>query len=166
MVSNCHTNSERENYANELAKFINVTVMGKCGPMKCKADSKSEDICLQELKSYKFYLSFENSICDDYVTEKFFQRAQDDILTIVMGGTNYDKVAPPHSHLNVKDFKSPQALAKYLKYLDGNDEEYLSYFWWRDHYRVATDSRASGKGTGWGLRHPASTRSESGLLKL
>eukprot|EP00095_Tigriopus_kingsejongensis_P002490 maker-scaffold64_size435223-snap-gene-2.27 protein:Tk02490 transcript:maker-scaffold64_size435223-snap-gene-2.27-mRNA-1 annotation:"predicted protein" len=140
MVSNCHTNSERESYANELAKFINVTVMGKCGPMKCKADSETKDICLQELKSYKFCLSFENSICDDYVTEKFFQRAQGDILTIVMGGANYDEMAPPHSHLNVKDFKSPQALAKYLKYLDGNDEAYLSYFWWKDHYQVATDS--------------------------
>ncbi len=34
---------------------------------------------------YKFYLSFENSLCRDYVTEKFFTRAGN-ILPVVRGG--------------------------------------------------------------------------------
>ena len=36
-----------------------------------------------------FYLAFENSKCDDYVTEKFFATAKMDIVPIVMGGSNY-----------------------------------------------------------------------------
>ena len=36
-----------------------------------------------------FYLAFENSKCDDYVTEKFFATSKMDIVPIVMGGSNY-----------------------------------------------------------------------------
>ena len=33
-----------------------------------------------------------------------------------------------------------QALAKRLQYLNRHPAEYLSYFWWKDHYRVRTDA--------------------------
>ena len=46
---------------------------------------------------------------------------------------DYNRVAPPHSYINAGDFDSPKALAKYLHYLDNNDEEYLSYLWWRSN---------------------------------
>ena len=45
-------------------------------------------------------------------------------------------MAPPHSHINIRDFDSPKELADYLLYLDKNDTAYLSYFWWKDHYRA------------------------------
>ncbi len=35
--------------------------------------------------THKFYLAFENSICKDYVTEKFFTR-MGHMVPIVMGG--------------------------------------------------------------------------------
>ncbi len=47
---------------------------------------------------------------------------------------DYAKFAPPHSYIDVKDFKSPQHLAEYLNFLIENPEEYLTYFWWKDHY--------------------------------
>ena len=34
---------------------------------------------------YKFYLSFENTLCEDYVTEKFYRPLEQAILPIVMG---------------------------------------------------------------------------------
>ena len=76
----------------------------------------------------------------DYVTEKFFQRAKDGLLPIVLGQANYSQIAPPHSYIDVFDFDSPKKLASFLHMLDKNDTEYLSYFWWRDHYQVISDA--------------------------
>ena len=65
---------------------------------------------------YRFYLAFENSMCRDYVSEKVFQRMADSlVIPIVMGGANYSAHLPPHSYINVEDFKSPKELASHLK---------------------------------------------------
>jgi hypothetical protein len=37
----------------------------------------------------------------------------------------------PHSFIHVDDFSSPSELSAYLKHLDRNDAEYLSYFSWK-----------------------------------
>ena len=41
-------------------------------------------------KDYKFYLAFENSLCTDYITEKFFGVLKLNIIPVVMGAGNYD----------------------------------------------------------------------------
>jgi alpha-1,3-fucosyltransferase len=84
---------------------------------------------------YKFYLSFENSICEEYVTEKFFEIANRDIVPIVYGGADYKRIAPPHSFIDALEF-TPEALAQYLTILDANDELYNEFFWWKSHYKV------------------------------
>ena len=74
MVSHCATDSRREDYVKELRKYIDVDVYGKCGELHCKkaVHHQSSSECYDMIESkYKFYLSFENSICADYVTEKF-----------------------------------------------------------------------------------------------
>ena len=43
-------------------------------------------------KGYKFYLSFENSLCSDYVTEKFWKILKFNIVPVVLGGADYSKV--------------------------------------------------------------------------
>ncbi len=49
---------------------------------------------------------------------------------------HYKDMLPPHSYIQVEDFPSINILADYLKHLDQNPAEYLSYFWWRDHYQL------------------------------
>ena len=75
---NCDTKSKRELYVKELQKYIDVDIYGKCGPLKCPDNPKVYDPrmnkeCYDMLEqNYKFYLSFENIFCKDYVTEKLF----------------------------------------------------------------------------------------------
>ena len=70
-VSNCGARNKRLEYAEELAKYIDVDIYGACGPYKCSR--MDQDACLGILRrDYKFYLAFENSNCDYYITEKFF----------------------------------------------------------------------------------------------
>ena len=54
--------------------------MGACGGLS-DADIPSED-------QYKFYFAFENSNCDDYITEKFFNSIRRaDVVPVVMGAS-------------------------------------------------------------------------------
>ena len=133
-VSHCRTSSKREHYANQLKKYIDVDVYGRCGPLKC-GNSRRRNSCLSTLsKSYKFYLAFENSICRDYVTEKFYNALSNYVVPLVNGAVDYKQFAPPGSYIHVRDFKSPKHLADYLKYLDSNQTAYEQYFEWRKYY--------------------------------
>lgn len=138
-VSHCKTFSDRESYVKELQKYISVDIYGACGSLKCGVTEKrfSEGHCNRMLeRDYKFYLSFENSICKDYVTEKFGRTLRYDVIPVTLGGANYTKVAPPHSYINALEFSSPRQLATYLKYLARNQEEYLKYFEWKSKYTI------------------------------
>lgn len=129
-VSHCKTQSKREQYVTELSKHIPVDIWGRCGKNKCgsKQDYKVCDATILST-SYKFYLSFENSICDGYVTEKMWRLILKPITTIpiVMGGANNKSILPNHTYINVKDFPSPKDLADFLKRLDKDDKEFNEY---------------------------------------
>jgi alpha-1,3-fucosyltransferase len=138
MVSHCKTHGQRETYAKELSKYINVDIYGRCGNLTCAKHSlhHSDPKCYDMIElTYKFYLSFENAICPDYVTEKFFKIMGHHIVPVVYGGADYSQHAPPHSYIDARKFK-PKELAAYLKLLDANDTLYNEYFWWKDYYSV------------------------------
>ena len=124
--SHCPTHSRREDYVAELSKYIPVDIYGKCGPLKCL--TRNDKRCEVLLDEYKFYLAMENSLCPDYVSEKFYRALDKNIIPIVYGGADYTEYAPPNSYINVADFSSPKALAEYLLLLDSNDALYMSYF--------------------------------------
>ena len=97
---------------------------------------------------YKFYLSFENSICQDYVTEKFFNAMNRTIIPVTLGGTNYTEIAPTHSHIAViPDYLDPKSLAEYLHFLDDDDSKYAEYFWWKPYY--SNVKKAYDRGQAW-----------------
>lgn len=132
-VSNCGARNGRRQYADELGKYIQVDIYGACGPNKCPRHNAEH--CFNMLdKDYKFYLSFENSNCRDYITEKFFVNGlSHDVVPIVMGAhpNDYKRAAPPHSFIHIEDFDSPKDLAEYLHKLDKNDDLYNEYFQWK-----------------------------------
>ena len=133
-VTNCKSKL-RLDYARHLQRYVSVTVYGRCSCFFAKRGScKHFDAdCDKELSKYKFYLAFENDFCDDYVTEKYWERIQQEVVPIVMG-LNYDGLAIPGSYINVNDFGSIKELAEYLLYLDKNDDAYNKYFAYKTKY--------------------------------
>ena len=132
-VSNCAAPSKRQEYVRELQKHIPVDIFGACGPHKCSRGRG--DSCLKQWeKTYKFYISFENNICDDYITEKMSQPLSHELIPVVLGGGNYTRDAPHHSVINARDFSSPKHLAEFLIKLAGDEARYQSYFAWKPHY--------------------------------
>lgn len=90
-------------------------------------------------------MAFENSLCKDYLTEKFFLTLQYNIIPVVLGMGNYHDYIPKSGYINVNDYDSPKSLAKYLKYLDKNKTAYNSYFKWKRYViiRNYTEPHAS-----------------------
>jgi len=72
-------------------------------------------------RRYFFYLAFENSLCVDYVTEKFWRTLRLDVVAVVLGAANYSRLVPPGVHVDVRDFRSPRHLADRLRALMTRD---------------------------------------------
>ncbi|XP_042232480.1 alpha-(1,3)-fucosyltransferase C-like isoform X2 [Homarus americanus] len=70
-VSNCWTVGGREELVKLLRKWIKIDQYGQCGSLSCVRKNSSGCYSMLE-KNYKFYFSFENSLCQDYATEKLF----------------------------------------------------------------------------------------------
>ena len=129
VISNCY--QPRMDYIRELQKHITVDVFGRCG-RPCEQ-------CFDYLPRYKFYLSFENCICKDYITEKFYNRALvPQLVPVVINKANLSNVhvAPPGSYIDASDFKSAKEVADYMITVSSNSTLYNSFFEWHSHYRV------------------------------
>nr|CAB3247507.1 alpha-(1,3)-fucosyltransferase 5-like [Phallusia mammillata] len=119
-------------YALQLAQAgLDVHFYGAC----FNNTDEFNKLSWSQLDSFKFYLSFENSVhCEDYVTEKFWVNGLlSGRVPIVFGASkeNMVRLAPPGSYIHTEDFKSPGHLAEYLSKLDKNETAYRRYFDWR-----------------------------------
>ena len=113
-VSNCETAVGRENLVDMIDYLTQVDIYGNCGDFYCS--QKEEVNCLNLLgEKYHFYLSFENAMCKDYITEKFFMVLNQNVIPVVFTGANMSAVAPPHSYINVADFPTIQELVAHLE---------------------------------------------------
>ncbi|XP_050730161.1 alpha-(1,3)-fucosyltransferase C-like isoform X1 [Eriocheir sinensis] len=123
-------------------RHISVDVYGKCGSKKCghslsfRSEGRLQTECNTLIEGYMFYLAFENAICQDYITEKFYQALTLDVIPVVLGGGDYLNEAPPHSYIDALAFPSPKKLAEYLKRVAENREAYNRYFAWKPYYTV------------------------------
>lgn len=142
-VSNCESFSRREDIVEKIGQHITIDVYGKCGTLSCPTGGEhfyKNEACYEMLsKNYKFYLSFENSLCVDYVTEKLFNILNYDVIPVVYGGANYTHILPANSYIDVRNFTSAQQLVDYLNYVGDNEAIYKSYFEWRKDFRVKFD---------------------------
>ncbi|OWF34960.1 Glycoprotein 3-alpha-L-fucosyltransferase A [Mizuhopecten yessoensis] len=130
-VSHCATSSKRESYVKQLAKYVNIDIYGACGKLVCGFKFKE---CLDR---YKFYLSFENAICRDYITEKVFNIYQvaSNTIPVVRGFKGQAAMfLPPGSYISTDEFSSAEELSKLLLQLSTNITSFQSYFRWKHFY--------------------------------
>eukprot|EP00940_MAST-03C_sp_MAST-3C-sp2_P002285 g2285.t1 len=151
MVSNCKTPSRREVFVRDLRRHVEVDVFGSEPCLlddddddvrvslkdECPNDSRSrpDDACVDKImQRYHFYLALENSICRDYVTEKFWNALRRSIVPVVFAGDWYDDLIPKGYKVFVRasDFPSTQALAEYLRQVRNDEQLYREYFRWRE----------------------------------
>ena len=138
IVSNCNSHSKRENLVHEMQKLTPVDIYGACGPLDCPQSGSGGDAgwkCYQMMEGrYKFYLSWENAFCKDYVTEKYFEIAKYNIIPVVLNGAEMEQIAPKHSYISLEDFNSLPDLVEYLSLVEKDKQLFASYFWWKDFY--------------------------------
>lgn len=95
IVSNCDTVSQYGRYIKILKKELHrhkhvVDIFGPCGNKKCSHNSLHNCFALLELKYY-FYLAFEDSLAEDYVTNQVLTALYHYTVPVVFGGANYTR---------------------------------------------------------------------------
>ena len=133
--TDCDTPSDRDAYVKELMKYIKVDSYGKClhnkdlpKHLRNPVTSMDSDELIGIISQYKFAITMENAICGDYITEKFWRALYAGSVPVVKSSPSIKDWAPDnHSIIVVDDFPSPEALSKYLLYLDQHNEEYEKY---------------------------------------
>lgn len=92
LVSNCDSDNFRHVYVTKLQEnllhfSLKIDVYGHCNDIECPNDDCDSMLS----KEYYFYLAFENSFSDDYVTEKVLHGYNNYVVPIVFGTSNYTR---------------------------------------------------------------------------
>ena len=132
--SGCDTPSMRDEWVEELMKHVRVDSYGGCLhnkdlPRELRGSEKMrERDYLGLLAKYKFVISIENAVCDDYVTEKLWRTLQVGAVPIYLGAPNIEEYLPhPRAAVLVKDFGSVEEVAELVMQLDRDQAGYESY---------------------------------------
>lgn len=151
-VSNCHSfapykvTSGRLEYVRELKQWIDISVFTHSNWCSWKWWILSQILAKtsnqpDNMNNYTFYLAFENSLCKDYITEKFWSviNVNSLVIPVVLGGfdmSDYESIAPPNSYIHARNFTSPQKLAEHLKYVASNPAAFNYYHQWRNSHTL------------------------------
>jgi len=141
LISNCK-DQERLVYIEQLRKALPEGVLqiyGHCGlSVPCSDRDESSDCYQNFFRGFKFFLAFENTRCEGYITEKPFRAFEHNMVPIVNGGfgrEDYDRLnIPRDAYLHIDDFISISALAEYITEM--SESTYNSFFAWRKDYVV------------------------------
>ena len=144
--SHCSTVGRREEYGRLLQKHMHLHIYGTCGKTTkdCNPNNRFAEAfgfssdgfgkCVKFLeKEYKFYMSFENTLCWDYVTEKALQKYMAYLFVpVVRAYANLTLFHPPGSVIDASEFHNTESLAKYINSI--NELRYKSFYSWRKNY--------------------------------
>lgn len=166
--------SGRNAFAADLMRHIEVDSYGRfLNNRQLPRPDLGAATKLAVIGGYRFCLGLENTIEDDYVTEKFFQPLLAGTVPVYRGAANVGDFAPgEHCYIDASRFGSAAELAAYLRHLAEDPAAYAAYFAWRTRplrpaflellrrteteafCRLAALLAERGPGTGPGVRRP------------
>ncbi|XP_062597105.1 alpha-(1,3)-fucosyltransferase fut-1-like [Saccostrea cucullata] len=141
LTSHCKTPSRRENLVKDLGKYLSIDIFGECGDKKCGGRYEGLSKCLPLFETnYKFYFSFENSICNQYTTEKLHSLYLEHtaLIPVINGPKDATQYIPKGTYINSQDFTNAALLAYELKQIGSNETEYIRYLKEKDKYTTKT----------------------------
>lgn len=132
-VSNTsRTSYDRDGYMLELMRYLEIDSYGRALANRRLEEDRGRSTKLAVCARYKFTIAFENSISQDYVSEKFFDPLVVGSVPVYLGAHNIDAFAPAdRCFIDATTFDGPGALAAHIKALDQDDEAYATYLAWR-----------------------------------
>ena len=122
---------------------LNLDVYGACGK-RCGSYAN----CASYLKNYKFVLTFENSLCWDYITEKpFIGGLNLGSVPVIATWANISDpyVLPPGSFINALNFSTPSELVRYMEKVGEDPKLYNRFFMWRANWTYTFVSQFEGQ---------------------
>jgi hypothetical protein len=129
-MGGCHRNRDETTHPGIQVEDHDSIWWGKGNPVPVAGSGARKMLMMSH---YKFYISLENTIIEDYVTEKFYEGFLGAALMVYLGAPNAQRYAPAsHSFINALDFDGPEALGAFLLALADDPDRYRSYFAWRE----------------------------------
>ena len=141
IVSHCPTHSKREKYVDILKQYIDIDILGKCGrKWTCgRVFNHEAGDCFSILNStYRYYLAFENALCSEYISEKFYENYKYDIIQVSRAGDNKHRPIKldKNAYVSTADFKNADELGRYLRALSSDKEKYANFLSDKDMYEA------------------------------
>ena len=156
MVTACYTFNKRFEDATDIMNRLpgNIHMWGYAIDRGCMSKlnrslvvnhgfSRRSKEAGSEIPKCKFYFSFENSNCTEYITEKFSNALANYAIPIVNGWRDSYERALPGSFIHISDFANAAQLAEYLSGLLANKKEFFKYHEWRLKYEVLPEERGT-----------------------
>ena len=127
-VSSKFNKSNRQQYMAELSRYLPIASYGRFQRNRRLLFDRGEKTKLRVLRNYTYTLAFENSLAEDYVTEKFFQPLMTGAIPIYLGAPNVEDFAPgDNCYIDAARFPDPRDLAAYIR-----DADVMSFHAWRN----------------------------------
>ena len=122
----------RDTYLTELMGHLKFDSYGRfLRNREMQTPDQGEDTKMALLQKYRFTFGFENSIEDDYVTEKFFQPLLAGSVPVYYGAPNVADYAPGENSFIDASRYTPRELADLLRELSNDEGERSKYLEWR-----------------------------------
>lgn len=139
LISSPINQSGRIGYLKELMQYTSIDSYGKLFQTKEMGSDRGRESKMELYGKYKFVIAFENSIANDYVTEKFFDPLLAGSVPIYLGAPNIDEFAPgDNCFVDVRKYESPRHLADFLNACYQDDTLYMDFLRWKQQPLLAS----------------------------